>query len=196
MEQHISKSPYDIDDLEAQPRFWNGPYWLDDALASDNLAVAASEGAATARLESTIKSPIGVHYQAASPVQAGSPLAEAAHAYITPDTTNTVRLAPGPDLDRFNVPNQMVTCTNVAFISSGRQAAKILKCGIAGCTSDKLFDRKYELQHHMEGHGGRICPCLEPGCSRTGSKAFVRADKRNEHMRKVHGRDITRIDSD
>ncbi|KAK3708323.1 hypothetical protein LTR37_011588 [Vermiconidia calcicola] len=164
------KSPYDIDDLEAESRYWNGPYWLDDAVASDNHAVAASEDAATAgRNHSCISTPLPDAVASTSRLLDASNLPDAAY-----------KGAPGTQLSA-------IVCTSIDSIPGGRQSSKILKCGIAGCTSDKLFDRKYELQRHMEGHQGRNYPCLEPGCPRTGDKAFARADKRNEHMTKVHG---------
>ena len=81
----------------------------------------------------------------------------------------------------------IIICPTIHSIPCGRQAAKILKCGIPGCIADKLFDRKYELERHMKGHGGRHHPCTQDGCSRTGNKAFARSDKLREHMRKLHG---------
>ena len=84
-------------------------------------------------------------------------------------------------------PKAIINCPTIADIPPGRQTAKILKCGIAGCTSTKLFDRKWELERHVKSHEGRKFPCLVAECSRRVDKAFARADKRNEHMRKVHG---------
>lgn len=95
----------------------------------------------------------------------------------------TVAATTGP----LGSPQVIVVCPSIASIPTGRQATKILKCGIVGCTSNKLFDRKWELERHMKGHEGRKFPCLMPECPRRGDKAFARADKRNEHMRKVHG---------
>ena len=81
-----------------------------------------------------------------------------------------------------------ITCPSIDSIPPGRQSTKILKCGIAGCTSTKLFDRKWELQRHMVGHGGRNFSFTVSGCTRRGNEAFARDDKLREHMRTVHGR--------
>ena len=105
----------------------------------------------------------------------GSHVTHAAHAFTAPAMAV--------------INNQgLIVCPNVDSIPPGRQASKILKCGIAGCTAAKLFDRKYELQHHMQGHAGKIYTCLEPGCPCRGDNAFARADKLGEHVRKAHGK--------
>ncbi|KAK4539954.1 hypothetical protein LTR36_009924 [Oleoguttula mirabilis] len=79
-----------------------------------------------------------------------------------------------------------IVCPDINSIPSGRQQGKVPKCGANGCTSNALFDRKNELQRHMEAHDGSH-PCLIVGCDRGMRKPFKRADKLAEHIRKVHG---------
>ncbi|KAF2167872.1 hypothetical protein M409DRAFT_22020 [Zasmidium cellare ATCC 36951] len=78
-----------------------------------------------------------------------------------------------------------IVCTAIDSIPPGRQAAKVLQCGI--CFSDKLFDRKYELERHMRTHEDGAFPCTVAGCERQGEKAFRRAEHLRNHLRKVHG---------
>lgn len=81
----------------------------------------------------------------------------------------------------------LIICSSIDIIPPGRQSGKILKCGIPGCASTALFARKCDLQRHMQGHGRPKFPCMQSECSRRGNKAFARADKLREHMRKIHG---------
>lgn len=83
-------------------------------------------------------------------------------------------------------PAGIIVCSNLDAIPPGRQRARILKCGIAGCTSTRLFDRKYELERHMKTHEEGDFACLVAGCERV-ARTFTRFDKLREHMRKVHG---------
>ncbi|KAK4540998.1 hypothetical protein LTR36_008367 [Oleoguttula mirabilis] len=83
-------------------------------------------------------------------------------------------------------PAAVVICSEPSAIPAGRQRAKLLKCGIAGCTYTKLFDRKYELERHMKTYGDGAFACYVVGCERM-IKAFTRLDKLREHVRKVHG---------
>ena len=39
---------YDFEQLDRELHYWNGPYWLEDAVASDNADVAASLDVAAA----------------------------------------------------------------------------------------------------------------------------------------------------
>ncbi|KAK5122081.1 hypothetical protein LTR85_004327 [Meristemomyces frigidus] len=80
----------------------------------------------------------------------------------------------------------IVVCLDINSIPSGRQRAKILRCGVVGCTSTALFGRKYELKRHMEGHQSSYA-CSIPGCTRGVAKPLKRADKLAEHMRRAHG---------
>ena len=55
--------------------------------------------------------------------------------------------------------------------------------------SGKLFDRKYELQRHMETHGNGQYFCSAQACPRWGAKSFYRYDKLKDHMQKAHTQD-------
>ena len=85
-----------------------------------------------------------------------------------------------------NNSSNIIVCHDAESTPSGRQRDKRLKCGITGCTSTRLFDRKYELVRHMKTHkqGAYSCPVDE--CPRS-VRAFTRSDKLWEHMRKAHG---------
>ncbi|KAK4888630.1 hypothetical protein LTR27_012474 [Elasticomyces elasticus] len=82
-------------------------------------------------------------------------------------------------------PVSTIVCYQGSHAPRGRQATKILKCGL--CMSNKLFDRRFELERHMATHfpGGYPCPLLD--CRFRGAKAFKRADKLRDHLRITHG---------
>ncbi|KAK5738910.1 hypothetical protein LTR17_005636 [Elasticomyces elasticus] len=78
-----------------------------------------------------------------------------------------------------------IVCVQADDAPSGRQPAKILRCGL--CMSSKLFDRRYELERHMSTHFPGQYPCTQPGCTFVGSRAFKRSDKLVKHKREAHG---------
>ncbi|KAK5711457.1 hypothetical protein LTR17_018393 [Elasticomyces elasticus] len=78
-----------------------------------------------------------------------------------------------------------VVCVQADDAPSGKQPAKILRCGL--CMSSKLFDRRYELERHMSIHFPGQYPCMQPGCTFFGPRAFKRADKLVKHKREAHG---------
>ncbi|TKA76447.1 hypothetical protein B0A55_06105 [Friedmanniomyces simplex] len=78
----------------------------------------------------------------------------------------------------------IIVCHRISDIPPGRKAAKILQCGI--CMSDKLFDRRFELERHMALHWPEQHPCVQPGCAFTGARAFKRADELRKHEREAH----------
>ncbi|KAK5698627.1 hypothetical protein LTR97_006273 [Elasticomyces elasticus] len=60
-----------------------------------------------------------------------------------------------------------------------------LQCGI--CMSNKLFNRRFELERHMTTHFPGQYPCMQLGCAFTGARAFRRSDKLVKHKREAHG---------
>lgn len=80
----------------------------------------------------------------------------------------------------------IIICSGPDAIPPGRQRAKTLKCGMTGCKSTKLLERKYELERHMKTHEAGAFACQVVGCERI-VKAFTRLDKLREHMSKAHG---------
>ena len=79
-----------------------------------------------------------------------------------------------------------VVCPTIESIPPGRQAGNILRCGYVGCTSKQVFERKYELQRHMETHEPGKFPCPELGCCRSGRRAFTRREHLRNHISKLH----------
>ena len=79
-----------------------------------------------------------------------------------------------------------IPCSSIESIPPGKAGAKVLKCGIPGCTSNNLFDRKYELQRHMDTHVQGRFPCHISGCERGATHPFKRAEHLRNHMRKIH----------
>lgn len=84
-------------------------------------------------------------------------------------------------------PITLIACPTIDSIPPGRQRSKVLKCGVASCTSDKLFDRHFEMKRHMETHMRGNFPCSVRGCNRGDGNPFNRPDKLGEHMRRIHG---------
>ncbi|KAK5681894.1 hypothetical protein LTS10_006428 [Elasticomyces elasticus] len=88
------------------------------------------------------------------------------------------------------LPSSMLAASPIAVCfrpndaPSGRKRGS-LQCGI--CMSNKLFDRKHELERHMSIHFPGQYPCVQPGCTFTGAQAFKRADKLVKHKREAHG---------
>ena len=78
-----------------------------------------------------------------------------------------------------------IVCPSIASIPPGRQAARILKCGITTCTSTKLFDRKHELERHMKTHDPGEYPCTVFVCIYA-VNGFKRKEHLRNHLRKVH----------
>ncbi|GAB7358568.1 hypothetical protein MBLNU230_g2629t1 [Neophaeotheca triangularis] len=75
----------------------------------------------------------------------------------------------------------ILICPTIASMPSGRRQTKDLKCGYPECTSNVLFNRKYELQRHMEGHGPAVYWCPVSGCDK---ENFARPDKLKYHFEK------------
>ncbi|KAF2808992.1 uncharacterized protein BDZ99DRAFT_43427 [Mytilinidion resinicola] len=68
--------------------------------------------------------------------------------------------------------------------------ANALRCKYPGCRSRRTFKREYDLQRHMNMHGGRITiPCQVNGCDRRDHKPFYRIDKLTQHLRTAHSHD-------
>ncbi|KAK5167717.1 uncharacterized protein LTR77_007416 [Saxophila tyrrhenica] len=146
--------PYNLEGLDEEPRYWNGPYWLDDALA----ALPSSEEAEVVGLKLDTRAETSSHAFEALPTTSDSQLQD-----------------------------NVIVCNDVNAICPGRQPTKSLKCGVAGCTTDKLFDRKYELERHMKTHEVGSFLYTATGCKRDGRKPFNRRDKLQDHQRRVHG---------
>ncbi|KAK3623156.1 hypothetical protein LTR56_021738 [Elasticomyces elasticus] len=78
----------------------------------------------------------------------------------------------------------ITVCFRPSDAPSGKRRES-LQCGI--CMSNKLFDRKHELDRHMSIHFPGQYPCTQPGCTFTGPRAFKRSDKLVIHKREAHG---------
>ncbi|KAF7186728.1 hypothetical protein HII31_11960 [Pseudocercospora fuligena] len=95
-----------------------------------------------------------------------------------PDTNSTLQRDTGSDI---------MVCLTADSIPPGRQPTKRLLCGHPGCTSLKLFDRKYELERHMATHLDGAFKCPVEGCPRK-DEAFKRKEHLKNHLWKLHGR--------
>lgn len=97
-------------------------------------------------------------------------------------------LAPGPSsTDLRTEPNHQGLPGQLIEASLGNKAKFV--CDVERCHG-KTFKRAAELRRHQENkHSGRppLFSCLANDCNRTGSQAFQRADKRNDHALQGHG---------
>ena len=64
-------------------------------------------------------------------------------------------------------------------------AAASFRCVHPGC--DKVYKRYGDMERHRrDKHGQKVFPCTFPRCDRMGGRAFGRADKLRDHLRKGH----------
>ncbi|KAK4495673.1 hypothetical protein PRZ48_012941 [Zasmidium cellare] len=158
-QQLISMYPELEDAFATTNQNWNGPYWLENAIQQDELLSLGAE--------------VALRKKATLDVQPALCFAS--------DAAVTARPTPSSE----QLSSQVIVCPTIDSIPPGRQTAKVLQCGI--CNSDKLFDRKYDLERHMRTHTDGAFPCTVAGCDRQGQKAFKGAEHLRNHLQKMHG---------
>lgn len=71
------------------------------------------------------------------------------------------------------------------------QISTVHRCPNIKCQYSKTtYKRQSDLKRHLLKQEGTALECSAVGCSRCGTKAFYRADKLKEHIRRAHGYEV------
>ncbi|KAF2621648.1 hypothetical protein BU25DRAFT_415842 [Macroventuria anomochaeta] len=107
--------------------------------------------------------------------------------YITPSQAQVIHAEPSTSTR--GSPHGPIVQPSITYLASGDRE---IRCPFLECSGQK-FGRLYDYERHYNG-AHAVSPtvfwCDVVGCGRSeaeGDRFFPRKDKRNDHMRKMHG---------